>query len=142
MNGDMAIELAEERLLSVALAELACEPRVASASVWSTWWRAAMVLLAVSVALATAWYVRADRVGVAGHGVQEPEPLPPPVRVEGREALEALLKSAPKTRNCGRSSIRMPSTWPPSSWISNACCWSHSCHPAAPSPTSPGTSCP
>ena len=99
MTTDTALELAEERLLSAALAELASEPRAAVLARWSTWLRAALVLLGVSVAFATAWYVRTDRDVAVTPEVQEPEPLPPPVRVEGSAALARLLRESPKTRN-------------------------------------------
>lgn len=99
MNGDMALELAEERLLSAVLAELAREPRAGVLPGWSVGVRAALVLLGVAVAFATAWYVRTDRDTAAPPEVQEPQPLPPPTRVEGGKALEKLLRDAPGTRN-------------------------------------------
>ncbi len=99
MNGDEALELAEERLLSAGLAELALEPRAALSPGWQAWLRVAMLLLGVTVVLATAWYVRKDRDASATQALQEPEPLPRPTRIEGRQALEQLLREAPGTRN-------------------------------------------
>lgn len=99
MNGDEALELAEERLLSAGLAELALEPRAALSRGWQAWLRVAMLLLGVTVVLGTAWYVRTDRDASATQALQEPEPLPRPTRIEGRQALEQLLREAPGTRN-------------------------------------------
>ncbi len=104
-------EAAEERLLSAALAEVR-DPQRAELSLSSPspaavrsaphWLLAALVVLGAGVAFAVGVLRRESApvpVAPPNEAVQEPDPLPPPVRVDGREALEALRQSAPKTRN-------------------------------------------
>lgn len=100
MTRDALVFAAEERLLSAALAELAVQPRAAFGGWLATWWRAALVLLGLAVAVGTGWLVREQRNTIApSPEPQEAEPLPPPARIDGHEALLQLLREAPGTRH-------------------------------------------
>ncbi|HEX6812434.1 MAG TPA: hypothetical protein VF384_12470 [Planctomycetota bacterium] len=88
MNGARVVLPAEERLLDAALAQLfAGRRRAAAVPVGKRpWLAAALVLLGVAVTAATMWLAR----GPERDAAQEPAPLPPPVRADGRNAIEAL----------------------------------------------------
>jgi hypothetical protein len=98
-------DAAEERLLSVALGEVAAEEPVhatASLAPAPHWLLAALVVLGTTVAIAVGVLRRDPAMAPAmpsSTPVQDPQSLPLAQRVEGRAALEALLAAAPKTRN-------------------------------------------
>ncbi|MBK8100494.1 MAG: hypothetical protein IPK26_25640 [Planctomycetes bacterium] len=92
-------EQAEERLFDALLDEALVAPPAANARSSRQWLAAALMLLGIGVAIGVAVLARPSPTAPA----QDPEPapasLPPAVRIEGRAALEDLLRTAPGTRN-------------------------------------------
>ena len=92
-------EQAEERLLDALLDEALVALPAATARSSRQWLAAALMLLGIGVAIGVAVLNQPSSTAPA----QDPEPalapLPPAVRIEGRAALQDLLRTAPGSRN-------------------------------------------